>query len=129
MVENIDSLHTLYAIHLEVVDEKTIEIGKLGNYHFEKGIYIYVGSAKRNIISRIDRHKRVEKKKKWHFDFLRPYGTITKIITYENRFSECGLLEKIRKEVGGSLPIKKFGSTDCRCFSHLIHYKNNEGHP
>lgn len=123
MVEIIDSSHTLYTIYLEVPYEKTIEIGKLGTFYFDRGVYIYVGSAKRNIIARIERHKKIEKKLKWHFDYLRPYGSIIKIITYENISGECDLAEKIRKEVGGALPVRKFGASDCKCFSHLIYYK------
>lgn len=123
MAEIVDCSHTLYAIHLDVPTERMIEIGKLGTFHFEKGIYIYVGSAKRNITARIDRHKKIEKKLKWHFDYLRPYGSIIKIITYENQSGECDLAEKIRKAVGGTLPVRKFGSSDCKCFSHLIYYK------
>jgi Uri superfamily endonuclease len=124
MVEIIVPSHTLYAIYLDVKCEKIIEIGKLGNYSFKKGIYIYVGSAKRNIIARINRHQKVHKSQKWHFDYLRPHGTIIKIITYENSIGECPLAEKIRKMEGGVFPIKRFGSTDCRCFSHLIYLQN-----
>lgn len=122
MVEIIDSSHTLYAIYLQVPSEKTIKIGKLGSYLFKKGMYIYVGSAKRNIVSRVNRHKCEQKPLRWHFDYLRPYGTITKIISYEKALGECELAEKIRKEVGGSYPIKRFGSSDCRCTSHLIYF-------
>ncbi|MDQ0155116.1 GIY-YIG nuclease family protein [Robertmurraya andreesenii] len=122
MIEVIDPSHTLYAIYLEVPNAATVKVGKLGVYFFQKGMYIYVGSAKRNILARIDRHKRVDKRLKWHFDYLRPYGTITRIITYEGTIGECVLAEKIRKEVGGSLPVKRFGSSDCRCPSHLIYF-------
>lgn len=120
MVEIVDTSHTLYAIHLEITCKKNIEVGRLGIYPFKKGIYIYIGSAKRNILARINRHKQVNKLLKWHFDYLRPHGTILKIITYENSIGECHLAEKIRKEEGGGFPIRKFGSTDCKCYSHLI---------
>lgn len=123
MIEVIDPAHTLYAIYLEVPCEKKLEIGRLGNFLFEKGMYIYVGSAKRNIVARINRHKRVQKPLRWHFDYLRPFGQVTKIITYEKASGECELAEKIRKEVGGSFPIIRFGSTDCRCTSHLIYIR------
>lgn len=123
MIEIVDSSHTLYAFYLKVECDRNIEIGRLGNYYFEKGIYIYVGSAKRNIVARINRHKQVDKVQKWHFDYLRPYGTVLKIITYETSIGECQLAEKIRKEDGGIFPIKRFGSSDCKCYSHLIYIK------
>ncbi|MGG0716838.1 GIY-YIG nuclease family protein [Robertmurraya massiliosenegalensis] len=124
MVELIDPSHTLYAIHLHLSSEIKIDVGKLGSFLFEKGDYIYVGSAKRNILARINRHKKEEKVQKWHFDYLRPHGAITKIITYETSISECQLAEKLRKESEGRFPIKKFGSTDCKCPSHLIFIAN-----
>jgi Uri superfamily endonuclease len=100
----------------------TIQIGKLGTFVFERGTYVYVGSAKRNIISRINRHKALEKPLRWHFDYLRPHGNITKIITYDNSIGECGLAEKLRKQEGGVYPVKGFGSSDCKCYSHLIYF-------
>ncbi|WP_281280883.1 GIY-YIG nuclease family protein [Robertmurraya kyonggiensis] len=96
-------------------------MGRLGVFPFEKGIYIYVGSVKRNINARINRHKKVEKPLKWHFDYLRAYGNIIKIITYENSIGECQLAEKLRKKEGGIYPIPRFGSSDCRCTSPLIY--------
>ncbi|MBB6444604.1 GIY-YIG nuclease family protein [Bacillus benzoevorans] len=121
MYESINPGHSLYTIYLQLNDAQNISIGKLGNFHFQKGIYIYVGSAKKNILHRIKRHKEIEKKYHWHFDYLRPYGTITKIITYDTSFTECGLADKIRKEVDGSIPVKGFGASDCKCGSHLIY--------
>lgn len=121
MYESINPEHSLYAIYLQLNGSHTLSIGKLGVFHFQKGIYIYVGSAKRNILQRINRHKKVEKNTHWHFDYLRPYGTITKIITYDNSFTECGLAEKIRKKVDGVFPVKGFGASDCKCCSHLIY--------
>ena len=121
--ESINVEHTLYTIYLRLDRDETIKIGKLGEYFFQKGTYIYVGSAKRNIVKRIQRHKEIEKKLHWHFDYLRPFGIITKIITYDERLGECALAEKIRKIEHGTLPIKGFGSSDCKCYSHLIYLK------
>lgn len=121
MFESINIEHKLYAIYLKLNDDQVISIGKLGEFSFPKGTYIYVGSAKRNLTQRINRHKKVRKKLHWHFDYLRPYGTITRIITYDQRFEECALAENIRKKVAGSIPIKGFGSSDCKCGSHLIY--------
>ena len=75
---------------------------KLGVFPFQKGTYIYAGSTKRNLKQKID----------CHFDYLRPYETITRIITYDYRFGECELAENIRKKEAGSIPIK--------CSSYLI---------
>jgi Uri superfamily endonuclease len=120
MIEMINPDHTLYAVHLRLHSDQSITIGKLGIFHFIKGHYIYIGSAKRAITSRLDRHKRIEKPKRWHLDYLRPFCEITKIITYGDTSGECGLAENLRKTTEGSNPIKGFGSSDCKCSSHLI---------
>jgi Uri superfamily endonuclease len=121
MYESINPEHSLYTIYLQLTTDQPITIGKLGSFYFKKGTYIYVGSAKKNILHRIQRHKEIEKKYHWHFDYLRPYGLITKIITYDRSFTECGLADKIRKEVVGEIPVKGFGASDCKCGSHLIY--------
>ena len=119
--ESINREHTLYCIYLQLTEDQTVQVGKLGDYLFRKGTYIYVGSAKKNIVNRIHRHIQIDKKLHWHFDYLRPSGMITKIITYDERLGECALAEKIRKKENGVFPIKGFGSSDCRCQSHLIY--------
>ena len=121
MYESINPEHSFYTIYLILNSDYDITIGKLGSFHFKQGIYIYVGSAKKNILQRIKRHQEIEKKYHWHFDYLRPYGSITKIITYDRSFTECGLADKIRKEVDGRIPVKGFGASDCKCGSHLIY--------
>jgi Uri superfamily endonuclease len=57
MFESINTEHTLYSIHLKLEDNPLLLIGKLGTFSFQKGTYIYIGSPKRNIRQRINRHK------------------------------------------------------------------------
>ena len=45
--ESINLEHTLYTIHLWLNRDESIKIGKLDECFFQKGTYIYVGSAKR----------------------------------------------------------------------------------
>lgn len=122
MIERIDEEHVLYAVHLHLKKNQSITVGKLGTFHFKEGLYIYVGSAKRAITSRINRHKKIDKVTRWHIDYLRPFCEITKIITYELGDGECGLAEKLRKTHHGTLPIPGFGASDCKCTSHLIYH-------
>lgn len=120
MLQSINLSHSFYAIYMDLPSDRSIQIGKLGTFTFIKGTYIYVGSAKRNIKARVNRHLKKDKPFKWHIDYLRPHCEVIKIITYENSFTECFLAEKIRKENHGTFPVHKFGATDCKCFSHLI---------
>ncbi|WP_428908435.1 GIY-YIG nuclease family protein [Niallia sp. Krafla_26] len=124
--ESMNHEHTLYSIYLQLEHDYNITVGKLGECFFKRGTYIYIGSAKKYIMKRILRHKEIHKKLHWHFDYLRPYGMITKIITYDDRLDECALAENIRKKEDGMFPIKGFGSSDCRCPSHLVYVNEKQ---
>ncbi|MGG6431797.1 GIY-YIG nuclease family protein [Anoxybacillus sp. D401a] len=115
--------HTVYAIFFTIDRNTIVEVGKLGTFLFPKGNYIYVGSAKRNIQSRIQRHIQVEKRKRWHIDYIRPYGEITHVQTYSSELNECARAQQLFQQYNGQWIVKKFGSSDCRCPSHLIYYK------
>jgi len=113
--------HTLYAIKAFMTEEqKEIAVGRLGSFTFHKGLYVYVGSAKRNLRSRVERHIRKEKTMRWHFDYLRPYLEIAAVETFSGDEGECGLFQRLMREYGGIIPARGFGSSDCRCPAHLF---------
>lgn len=113
---------TLYCVKAWLPeDAEAVTIGRLGQFYFRKGYYVYVGSAKRNIRARVNRHIQMDKKLRWHIDYLRPYLQIQAVQTYPDIEGECGLFERLRRENGGTTPVKGFGSSDCRCFSHLFY--------
>ena len=87
MVKNIDSLKSqdltysilgdekgTYVIVLYLDENKSIQIGKLGQFKFKKGYYAYVGSAfgPGGLKSRIKRHIEPKKSYHWHIDYLNP---------------------------------------------------------
>lgn len=104
-------------------DKESLAISRLGQFDFPKGYYIYVGSAKQNIRARIDRHIQLDERKRWHIDYLRPYLQVQAVQTYSSKEGECALFERLMKENAGTMPVKGFGSSDCRCFSHLFYSK------
>jgi Uri superfamily endonuclease len=120
--DQINEAHTLYAIEMRMTRDEEITIGKLGSFSFHQGTYVYVGSAKRNIRSRISRHVTREKKHRWHLDYLRPYVDIVGIQTYPGKEGECQLFQRLMKDHQASVPVKGFGSSDCKCVSHLFYY-------
>ncbi|MCF1685858.1 GIY-YIG nuclease family protein [Tetragenococcus halophilus] len=122
MKESIKENHTLYAVKAYLPKrQESIQIGKLGSFAFEKGYYVYVGSAKRNIRSRVNRHITVEKKQRWHLDYLRPYLKIEEIQTYSGEEGECQLFARLQEKNTGNIPVKGFGSSDCKCSAHLFY--------
>lgn len=109
---------TLYAISLTLPQNETITIGALGTFTFEKGDYVYIGSAKKNIVSRVERHAKMDKTKRWHLDYFRPYCEVTAIQSFPEGDGECALAAGFAEK--GTIPVKKFGASDCRCGGHLI---------
>ncbi|MBC7081753.1 MAG: GIY-YIG nuclease family protein [Thermoplasmatales archaeon] len=111
-----------YILIIEIDKDKKIRVGKRGIY-FKKGYYAYVGSAMNSIEKRLERHLRKDKKKRWHIDYLIEKGKIKKIFYKESKIKEeCD----IAKKLGVFEIIPKFGSSDCKCKSHLFYNRKAE---
>ncbi len=119
----IDPNHTTYRLFLEMHEEQSITVGKLGTFLFKEGVYIYVGSAKKNIIHRLDRHLKKEKTNRWHIDYVRQHCDVLYYDTFKNK-KECDLVLETIRTFNGICPFRKLGSSDCNCFSHLIYCPN-----
>ncbi len=110
----------LYAIVLSLSRTRSVRVGKFGVKSFEKGTYIYIGSARKNLSKRVARHKRREKTFRWHIDYLRKHCRWEGFCVYTDIESECELAERIEKTVTGGRPHKRFGASDCGCKGHLV---------
>jgi len=135
-----------YILLVELATEKNVFIGKLGYLFFPKAFYAYVGSAINGLEARLARHLRKEKRLHWHIDYLLKEAEIADIILcFSEPFAFChseGLAEALSKAKGqrpknlaqGKLrmecflaqalakefpSIPGFGSSDCKCQSHL----------
>lgn len=107
-----------YVLLVRLAEERTIAVGRLGTVRFPGGSYAYVGSALRGLAARVDRHLRAEKKTRWHIDYLLPRATIEAIITCETtERTECTIAQTLAQRFDS---IPGFGSSDCRCRSHLF---------
>ncbi|MEN3044469.1 MAG: DNA/RNA nuclease SfsA [Candidatus Hydrothermales bacterium] len=112
-----------YIIYGELKEDITIRIGELGRKFFEKGYYLYVGSAMNSLSKRVKRHLKKNKNVKWHIDYLISYfENIKPIEIRSSEKIECA----ISKELGSIYEnVEKFGSSDCKCKSHLyFSFKN-----
>lgn len=116
----------VYVLVISVNRDIRIDVGALGKVDFEKGLYAYVGSAQNNLEKRIERHLRQAKRKFWHIDYLL-YADKVKLLKVFHKKAvkseECKIAEKISQE---SIPIRKFGSADCKCTSHLFQINDYE---
>ena len=114
-----------YCLIINQENDSEIEIGKrLRKINFDKGHYVYVGSAMNSLEARLNRHLSDEKKIHWHVDYLLKQTEITDIIYNEStRKIECELSQYLSTKTDG---IKDFGCSDCYCESHLYYFKNRD---
>ena len=106
-----------YQLVIEVPTTVRCAVGRLGCFEFPAGVYIYTGSAKRGLEARIARHRRADKKLRWHIDYLlaAPGVRITKVVRSERE--EC----ELNRALLGKVLVPGFGASDCRsgCGAHL----------
>jgi Uri superfamily endonuclease len=101
-----------------------ITIGALGEREFERGWHCYTGSAQGpGGLLRVERHMGLKKRggpRHWHVDHLLLHPAFTLVrtvcaVTDEDR--ECTLARMLP-----GTPVPGFGSSDCGCGSHLVHF-------
>ncbi|MCO6473936.1 MAG: GIY-YIG nuclease family protein [Melioribacteraceae bacterium] len=123
----------VYLLEIYLTRSITVSIKKFRGQNLVKGYYYYTGSAQKNLMQRIERHLRKEKKIHWHIDHL----TTNKHASLKNIFmilsasknEECDLGLKLRTIFGISNSLTGFGNSDCRnCETHLFHAKKRINH-
>lgn len=110
-----------YVLLLSLNAEAEIVVGRLGPFLLAPGLYAYCGSGLAGVDARIARHKRREKKLHWHIDYLLQRVDLVGVWIFrsEQRL-ECTLAAILANLPDASIPVPRFGSSDCRCRSHLI---------
>lgn len=109
-----------YILLLSVKEHCKIKVGSLGLIDILDGYYIYVGSAKRNVFSRLARHFSKSKKLRWHIDYL----TSNEHVNPEVAFIFINIDEKDIAKMFSSVFsfVKGFGASDDKFnVSHLFY--------
>ncbi len=112
-----------YVLLLRGDSDRVVSIGRRGDILFKRGCHVYVGSAMNSLESRVARHIRTEKKKRWHIDYLREYSRITAywLIESDERL-ECDIARAMAHRLD---VVEGFGASDCGCCGHLF-YRRGE---
>ena len=121
-----------YALHLWLSHPQWVQIGKLGEFNFPPGDYLYIGSAlgPGGLQARLRRHLRGEGRHHWHIDWLR---AITDVVGFyylaTNSQNECQWSQALLDCPGASVPAPRFGASDCRnsgqsCAAHLVCFES-----
>ena len=114
-----------YALILKLDRETVITIGRLTTFAFSSGYYLYTGSALGGLFPRIERHIRGGKKLHWHIDYLRREAMVVEVwyLVSEERL-ECDWYQAAADMPDAEVLVYGFGSSGCRCRSHLVYFKS-----
>ena len=114
-----------YALLLLMNQATSILVGRLGRIRFPAGSYVYVGSAlgSGGLPARLARHLRQAKKRHWHIDHLLAVAQIVHVrFDASGARLECGWAQRLLQVPGAEVLMPGFGSSDCRCPTHLLYF-------
>lgn len=110
----------VYVLLIFLPEGKRIGVGKLGQFDFPRGYYVYVGSGLNNLNQRVERHRSRTKKLHWHIDYLLAHAELVDVwLCHTEDRLECRLNEDISRIEGAEVVAGGFGSSDCGCRTHL----------
>ena len=115
-----------YVLLLYLSSKKVIKVGKLGEVVFPKGYYAYVGSAfgPGGLRARLRHHLHITNNPHWHIDYLREHAKIKEILICKIKFKyEHKWATMFQNFEGMTVPVPGFGSSDCRCVTHLFAFE------
>ncbi|MCW8831046.1 MAG: GIY-YIG nuclease family protein [Gammaproteobacteria bacterium] len=116
-----------YIVVLKSECAKTIGIGRLGPFRIKRGYYVYVGSAMGpgGVASRLKHHCKISNRPHWHLDYLRAetrFYAAYALHSADRR--ECDWAMLLSKSELADAPMQGFGSSDCRCDTHLFYFSS-----
>lgn len=119
------SMKGIYALVISVDEDIKVDVGALGTMDFEKGFYVYVGSAQTSLEKRVERHLSKTKRRFWHIDYFLD-NTAVKVVKVfykeAKRSEECAIAKGLCER---SVLVAGFGCSDCDCRSHLFLLKDS----
>ena len=114
-----------YILILRLSVPAALTVGRLGMFLFPAGWYAYVGSAfgMGGLQGRIKHHLAHGKHLHWHIDYLTQAAVIDEIwyLANETRYEHIWV-SLLATLPDSSIPVKRFGASDCKCLSHLFYF-------
>jgi Uri superfamily endonuclease len=131
-----------YALELLLEEPARLQIGRLGEFHFPAGHYIYLGSAcgPGGLRARLGRHLDAPGAHplRWHIDYLRQRAVplaascfaFADLMPAIQRL-ECQWSKLLFRLPESFLPAPGFGAGDCacKCPAHLVGFRPETGQP
>jgi Uri superfamily endonuclease len=110
-----------YVLLLRCSSTRAVRVGRLGTLRLRPGWYVYVGSAfgPGGLRARIDHHRQRAQRPHWHIDYLRRYTRLESVWYACDVRQEHVWAAMIAAMPVAALVLQGFGSSDCRCATHL----------
>lgn len=133
--QQIHSLPTssgVYILHLNLNQQRKRQIGRLGEFSFPAGEYLYIGSAlgPGGLKARLGRHLKGGERRHWHIDWLRDITTLRGCFyAATGEHHECNWSQFLIHQPGARVLVPGFGASDCSkepipCPAHLVWFEN-----
>jgi Uri superfamily endonuclease len=90
----------------------------------QPGYYLYVGSAfgPGGLQGRLAHHHKVPASPHWHIDYLRQAAEVVEVWAVEGpEKREHAWAQALCSCPDCSIPLNRFGASDCRCPAHLVY--------
>ncbi|MCB0095823.1 MAG: GIY-YIG nuclease family protein [Caldilineaceae bacterium] len=113
-----------YILTLQSEVNRTIQVGRLGQFRLQPGFYLYVGSAlgPGGVAARVAHHGRMSARPHWHIDYLRQHTALINVFCRHDPVRrEHEWAQQLSHRDGLTFPLRGFGSSDCTCRSHLFY--------
>jgi len=113
-----------YILVLRACSHRSVRIGRLGTMVLEPGYYLYIGSAfgPGGLAARIRHHQRRTRRPHWHVDYLRRHTRLETVWCGHGQRCEHEWAAAVAALPGASAALAGFGSSDCRCETHLYRF-------
>jgi Uri superfamily endonuclease len=128
-----------YALHLCLSLSALLSVGRLGEFIFPVGEYVYLGSAfgPGGLRARLGRHLRGDGNPHWHIDTLRAKARVRSYHFVEQADGEsylgpvpleCQWSQALARANQAHVLVPGFGASDCRagCPAHLVAFRGEE---
>jgi len=116
-----------YVIAFWLGSPRRVQVGRLGEFLFPAGWYLYVGSARGpgGLAARVRRHWRKAgdgKRLHWHVDHVRQVAVWAGAWTRSSgERLECDWAARLSALEGARVVAAGLGASDCKCTAHLLH--------
>ncbi len=121
LVADLPDAPGLYRIWFDLEAQIHVRIGSPGEATLPEGRYAYTGSARGGIRARVARHLRADGVRRWHIDYVLPFGRVIAVEAHPHpAISECALNAETLAWPEIATAVRRFGASDCRCPGHLI---------